>query len=184
MEDLLLEVKSLRKRIKDLEVGEIAAGADPSLHTHSKLRESDDGADALTSDATANLTVTSGNLTLTSGNVSAPAGYVQADQFYRDRQDAVADDSAINAGGPVSGSSRYLLGIVANGGEYFWGSVTYNGITAFNSSGFAIVAGGGTLTGTDGTDGTINVRDNAGVLYIENRAGANRNIGWVFVAAD
>lgn len=104
-------------------------------------------------------------------------------QIVRERKAPLADDTAYNFGAPTLGN-RFIFGLVANAGEYFWGVCTYNGIVAFNSSGFAVVAGGGTLAGTTGPDGSINVRDNNGSLYVENRRGSARNIGVAFIASD
>lgn len=109
-------------------------------------------------------------------------GTVNINHPIRDRQ-TVANNAAVNAG-TIAVGNRYFVVINVNGTEYFFGVVTYNGITSIASNGFSVVSGGGTLSGTTGGSGTINVRDQNGVLYIENRRGGSRNIGWFFFGAD
>lgn len=109
-------------------------------------------------------------------------GAMAVTQIVRSRA-TLADDTATSFSAIPIGN-RFIYGIVVNDGSYFWGVCTYNGNTSFNNSGFSIVAGAGTLTGTTGPDGTMNVRDNAGVLYVENRRGGSRTFGIVYIASD
>lgn len=95
----------------------------------------------------------------------------------------LADDTATSIAAIPIGN-RFIFGIVVNSGAYFWGVCTFNGITAFSSSGFSVVAGGGTLAGTSGPDGTMNARDDNGVLYIENRSGGSATFGVVYICSD
>ena len=148
---------------------------DPTGHKHSQLWESDGGAIALSTDALGHL--------LTAGNLVVDTGYTQVRQLVSKRNIAILDDTAV-AQQTMAAGNRFLFGCVANAAEYFFGVCTYNAIATIANSGFSVVAGGGTLTGTTGPDGTINLRDNNGQLYIENRRGSQRNVGFTAFGSD
>lgn len=86
-----------------------------------------------------------------------------------------ADDTAKS----FSIANRSFIFITNNGEAYFSGHLPYNNtINTFRNSGaFSVVAGGGTLTGTTGPDGTINLRMGTGTFYIENRLGGTSIVG-------
>lgn len=110
------------------------------------------------------------------------AGVIQGNQSYTDRA-TMSDDTAIAAANPSVGS-RYAFMIVVSGQEFLMGVNIYQSISVFNSSAFSNVAGNGTLGGTTGPDGTMNVRANNSTLYIENRRGSVRNVGWFLFSLD
>lgn len=95
----------------------------------------------------------------------------------------IADDTAVSvAANPIG--NRFTFFIDGNGNQNFEGVDTFNAITTYHNTGFSVVAGGGTLAGTTGPDGTINLRDDNGVLYIENRTGGSLTIGVVKICSD
>jgi len=134
--------------------------------TVSKIVGSDGSPDpAMSADANGNITVAAGQ-------------HMQADIFSTHRAPAVADDTAISKESPYN---HFVFVIVINPGGHFLGVAQFGSIVTISNSGFDVVAGNGTLTGMDGPDGTINLRTNNKTLYVENRAGATKNIGISFL---
>lgn len=104
-------------------------------------------------------------------------------QFLSHRVTGLADDG-VTSTNPSAVSARYWFFFITNNAEYFLGLVTFGAITQIANSGCSVVAGNGTLSGTTGPDGTLNLRANNQTLYIENRLGGARNLGAMIAGGD
>ena len=94
----------------------------------------------------------------------------------------MADDTAIAM--PIY-SNRYFFTINTNATDYFLGVNNYGAIATIATAGsISVVGGNGTLAGTTGTDGRINIRASNQIIYIENRSGSPRNIGYAAFGSD
>lgn len=212
------EASNAKKKVKKSNVG---GGGGLDASKVSKLRESDDGADALVADTSGNLTQGDGTGTKTftidvaAGqtasfiikNAGTQIGSIVVDKTSAtpDREkmyftlgangyggfalqrnpgdEQLADDQVTTFAAP--GMNRFLATIATNGEEYCEIWCPYNGtITLIHNSGaFNAVAGAGTLAGTTGTDGKINLRMSTGTLYIENRIGSARHYSLAIIGA-
>lgn len=122
--------------------------------------------------------------TSTPGYLLDVAGVAVAKQFLSYRVSGLADDTATSTA-PSALSNRYWFFFATNSAShYFLGLVTFGAIVTVVNSGCSVVAGNGTLAGTTGPDGTVNLRASNQTLYIENRVAGPLNLGVMIAGGD